>query len=262
MTTPEPQPRPIPIHLASIAGEVAGQISPAAGPGTISMSYHLVTLTASEPAQPLLPVSGRRIAAWIQPLDADIAVSQRLSDAAGLAGAPIIPAAGSRPYKVTGSDAVYAGSFGTPEQSIAVADPGTGNDLLYTLPYRAHILALATTYTAGATVTSRFPTISVLDAAGNSVLNMAIATSGITANDTVSIWSAINSINSQGDNFNSWPLFPDVGNLPAGYQVKLHLADASDAITGTHILLRATGGTGKLSGAQVNRVSVFAAYRE
>lgn len=124
MTTPS-EPRPIPVHLASVAPELGelGRYAPAAAasppssaPSSRRAVYRTVTLTAAEPVQELMAASDDRICAYVVVVDADVIISDNKSDAAAGRGAyvPCVTPTATKPnlaapYPVEDNRVVYAG---------------------------------------------------------------------------------------------------------------------------------------------------------
>jgi hypothetical protein len=99
MTTPAAEPRPIPIHVASVAAELglaAAASSPGPGsPASVRTVYRTVQLTAAEPAQELMAASDERLGALVMPLDADIVIGDNRADVAAGRGSYLPCLAGS-----------------------------------------------------------------------------------------------------------------------------------------------------------------------
>lgn len=68
-----------------------------------------VTLTADDPAQPILPASAGRSGALVQALDADITIAGTQANAAAGSGT-VVPKANTVPYPVEHDGAVFAGA--------------------------------------------------------------------------------------------------------------------------------------------------------
>lgn len=68
-----------------------------------------VTLTADDPAQPVLPASDRRVGALVQALDADVTLARTQANAASGTGT-VVPKANTGPYPVEHDGPVYAGA--------------------------------------------------------------------------------------------------------------------------------------------------------
>lgn len=125
------EPRPIPVHLASVAAELGLAAAPGppspGSPKTTKTVYRTVQLTASDPVQEIMAASDERIIAWVVAVDADVVLADNKSDAAAVRGSYVpcvTPAAGkpnlAAPYPVQDNRVVYVGP---------VAAIGAGNVL-------------------------------------------------------------------------------------------------------------------------------------
>jgi hypothetical protein len=124
MTTPT-EPRPIPVHLASVAPELgelgryapaAAASSPTSAPRSRRAVYRTVTLTAAEPVQEIMAASDDRIIAYVVVVDADVFLSDNKSDAAAGRGAyvPCVTPTATKPnlaapYPLEDNRVIYAG---------------------------------------------------------------------------------------------------------------------------------------------------------
>ena len=132
-------------------------------------------------------------------------------------------------------------------QEIHPANPGATTPLVYVLPYAASIVSASFTYTASATVATRYVDFQILDASGNVVAQVQ-ANSGTPASEYVAPFLSANSYVSQATQYNSYAPLPVTGVLPAGYQIQITAAggmSTGDTITGIRFLLQpaATPGT-------------------
>ena len=120
------EPRPIPMHLASVAPDVGAELaryapaaapsSPSSRPSALQSILRTVTLTASDPVQEIMAASDNRVIAYVVVVDADVVLADNKSDAAAGRGAYVpcvTPAAGkpnlSAPYPVQDDRVIYAG---------------------------------------------------------------------------------------------------------------------------------------------------------
>lgn len=114
------EPRPVPVHVASIGADVSSRIAAGGAPGTKLAGYrgvyHTVTLTAGEGAQAVLPASTTREIAWLLAIDADVWVNDNLSDVSAGRGAYVpcvTPSAGKPnlggPFPIEDAGPVFAG---------------------------------------------------------------------------------------------------------------------------------------------------------
>lgn len=93
--TDDLEPRPVPVHVASIGAELGGHLAaaarPASSPGspTTRTVYRTVTLTAADPAQEIMAASDDRLSAQIIVLEADVIIGDNKSDVARGTGAYI-----------------------------------------------------------------------------------------------------------------------------------------------------------------------------
>jgi len=120
MTTPQAEPRPIPVHVASVArSELDYMRSP--GPSSPPQAstravYRTVTLTAADPVQEIMAASDERIIAWVVVIDADVVLADNKSDAAAGRGAyvPCVTPTATKPnlaapYPVQDNRVIYVG---------------------------------------------------------------------------------------------------------------------------------------------------------
>lgn len=140
------------------------------------------------------------------------------------------------PYDVNRARA-YISCVHAGPASVAIPDPALGASLVYTLPAAAQVLAFTATYTAGAATGNRFPTLNILDAAGNTVANMGWTSSGIAPSTFDTVWAALNAQFAVNDQFNSFIVIPNLGVLPAGFRVQLPIQNGGDQISGARILM-------------------------
>lgn len=110
--------------IEAVRVHVAGSDVPLGAPAppkrTRRTVFLTVTLTADDPAQPVLPASDGRIRALVQALDADITLAATQGNAASLTGT-VVPAANTAPYPVEHDGAVYAGAGVTGTDTARVA---------------------------------------------------------------------------------------------------------------------------------------------
>lgn len=117
----EIEPRPIPVHVASVGAELGGHLAAAAAPvsspgsPTTRTVYRTITLIASDPAQEIMAASDDRISAQLVAVDADIIIGDNKSDVARGTGAyipSVTPAATkpnlAAPVLITDRRVVYA----------------------------------------------------------------------------------------------------------------------------------------------------------
>jgi hypothetical protein len=102
MTAPDPTMTPVPIHLAS----TSVPIGPTEARKIYRATYFTLTLVTAGDAEPLLPVSGNREIAWVQPLDDNIVINGLQSDAARGNGL-IIPKTNGQPYPIQDSGSLF-----------------------------------------------------------------------------------------------------------------------------------------------------------
>jgi hypothetical protein len=133
-------------------------------------------------------------------------------------------------------------------KSIAIPNPGLGATLTYVLPYPAQILAFTALYTAGAAAGNRFPRIDLLDTAGNQFAFIPFTNAGIAPSTSDQVWAALGAPYSPQDQFNAYTTIPNVGILPAGFQIRLSIQNAGDQITGARALLYVPGTGAAVSG--------------
>ncbi|HEY1699195.1 MAG TPA: hypothetical protein VGG75_05690 [Trebonia sp.] len=105
------------VHLTG--SDIPVGTAPAAPKGTRSV-FQTITLTADDPAQPILPASDSRKGALVQALDADITVALSLANAAAGVGT-VVPTANTAPYPVSHDAAVYAAAVLTGTDTARVA---------------------------------------------------------------------------------------------------------------------------------------------
>jgi len=115
------EPRPIPVHVASVGGELGGHLAAAARPASSPSSattrtvYRTVTLTAADPAQEIMAASDDRVSADLIVIDADVVIGDNKSDVARGTGAyipSVTPAAAkpnlAAPVRLSDRRVVYA----------------------------------------------------------------------------------------------------------------------------------------------------------
>jgi len=127
MTTPAAEPRPIPIHVASVAAELdymrsPSSPAPSSSPARTSTRavYRTVTLTALDPVQEIMAASDERVIAWLVVIDADVVLADNKSDAAAGRGAyiPCVTPTATKPnlaapYPVQDNRVAYVGPVAT-----------------------------------------------------------------------------------------------------------------------------------------------------
>lgn len=99
------EPRPIPVHVASVGAELGGHLAAAARPASSAGSpttrtvYRTVTLTAADPAQEIMAASDDRVSADLIVIDADVVIGDNKSDVARGTGAyiPSVTPAATKP---------------------------------------------------------------------------------------------------------------------------------------------------------------------
>lgn len=99
---------PVPIHLASVEPGID-----LAGPRAYKACrtvFRTVRLIAADPVQEIVPASEDREIAWVQALDDDIILSERLGDGQTSTGA-IVPKINTAPYPVRHDGVVYASAI-------------------------------------------------------------------------------------------------------------------------------------------------------
>jgi|SRR5215469_6008080 len=122
-------------------------------------------------------------------------------------------------------------------RDIAVANPGTGVNFTYTLPYPAQILSISGNYQNGS-AGNEFPNVQIQDNTGAQIAQIPLGQ--VNAATTIGFYLSQGSFSQASGGTNSaFVPMPNLGVLPAGYKVFIGVG-GTDAVTGVHILLAVT----------------------
>ncbi len=183
-------------------------------------------LSANNPYLPILPRDMRRRRAVIIPISAAVVLCET-KELAQLAAA-----------LATTGDLVPSA------QEITPPNPGATTPLTYVLPYAATIRSITFTYTASATVSTRYVIAQIADAGGN-VVGQVPVSSGTVASTSVQPFLSPTTPYTTSAEYASYAPVPLGGVLPAGYQIVATNSGgmvAGDVITGVRILLQPADG--------------------
>lgn len=132
-------------------------------------------------------------------------------------------------------------------ESIAGTNPAVASPFTYTLPNAAKLLAVNFTYTADATVLTRFLNVTILDAAGNVVI-VANPASGVVASTNVTAHLAVGGATGLSASGGSFQSLPNIPELPAGYSIQIgsNGYGAADQISNIHLLFEEGANAGPI----------------